>query len=641
MDLRPRLEHCLYWHPRKDVVPDDPSMPERLRHPAVMLAVGFAILATLLVGAFVLAEGQARDNGWVAHTLEVENRLAVVMSDLQSAETNQRGFVITGDAAYERAYERAPALLESDLHGLGTATADNPRQQAALMVVRPLIADRLVSLESGAKLRRNGGFAPAAAYVTGGRGWLLMNSVRTQIGNMRAEENRLLVQRQAVAARTRFILEGLLVFGFVGLVGLTVGAVRDANRRYDELRTAYSRLQAESDGRERAESQLRQMQKMEAIGHLTGGIAHDFNNMLSVVIGSLEMAKRRLLSAPDRAQVCIDNGLEAAQRAAGLTARLLAFSRQQPLAPTPLEPNRLVGDMSEMLRRTIGEHVQVETVLAGGVWRLNADAAQLESAILNLCVNARDAMPEGGRLTIETSNAFLDEAYAADHSEVAAGQYVLISVTDTGSGMTPEVMHRAFDPFYTTKEVGRGTGLGLSQVFGFVKQSGGHIKLYSEVGRGTSVKIYFPRWTGGLAMPADRVPTEPMPRAKDHEMLMVVEDDEKVRRVTADTLRELGYGVVQAGSGDEAIALLAEQTRVSLLVTDIVMPGMTGRVLADHVLAARPGLKIVFMTGYTRNAVVHNGILDSGVAFLQKPFTSEQLATKVRQVLDGGGANRP
>jgi CheY-like chemotaxis protein len=272
---------------------------------------------------------------------------------------------------------------------------------------------------------------------------------------------------------------------------------------------------------------------------------------------------------------------------------------------------------------------------------LNVDPQQLENAILNLCVNARDAMPDGGHLTVETSNAHLDDEYARAHGEVTAGQHVQVSVTDTGVGMPDEVVQRAFDPFYTTKGPGRGTGLGLSQVFGFIKQSGGHIKIYSEVGQGTSVKIYLPRWTGAIGADPKSVAASPAPRAKDHELIMLVEDDDSVRHVAVDVLRELGYTVVAAGSGGDALQLLRIQPRVDLLLTDIVMPGMTGRALADNVLSERPELKVLYMTGYTQNAVVHNGVLDAGVAFLPKPFTSDQLAHKVRQVLDGGGANRP
>ena len=368
-----------------------------------------------------------------------------------------------------------------------------------------------------------------------------------------------------------------------------------------------------------------------------GGIAHDFNNMLAIIIGSLDLAKRRMTSAPDKAATGIANAADAAQRAAQLTSRLLAFSRQQPLAPGPIEANRLVGGMSELLRRTIGEQVQLETVLAGGLWRAYADGPQLENAVLNLCVNARDAMPEGGKLTIETANTWLDDAYAAAHADVTAGQYVAITVTDTGAGMSKETLDRAFDPFYTTKGIGKGTGLGLSQVYGFVKQSGGHVKIYSEPGQGTSVKMYLPRFTGEA--PSEDAPHETYVGGGD-EIILVVEDDADVRLVSVDSLRALGYTVIHAEDGPSALALMERHPKIDLLFTDVVMPGMSGRQLADKTRETRPEIKVLYATGYTRNAVVHNGMLDAGVALLSKPFTIDQLAAKVRSVLDGGGINR-
>jgi PAS domain S-box-containing protein len=423
----------------------------------------------------------------------------------------------------------------------------------------------------------------------------------------------------------------------------TLNATLEARiaERTAELSDALVSLRTEILEREAAEAQMRQMQKMEAIGSLTGGIAHDFNNMLAIVVGSLDMARRRLPHDPARALEKIGNAEEGARRAAQLTARLLAFSRQSPLAPEPLDANKLVAGMSELLRRTIAETVRVETVLAGGLWRTFADASQLENALVNLCVNARDAMPDGGRLTIETLNAHLDDSYAVQHNEVIAGQYVAVCVTDTGTGMPPEVVDRAFDPFYTTKGPGKGTGLGLSQVFGFVKQSGGHVKIYSEPGEGTTVKLYLPRYFGTAA---ERERSEAgggaLPRARDGEVVLVVEDESGVRHLSVDALRDLGYVVVQAADANQALEVLAVQPRIDLLFTDIVMPEMDGRRLADAALVRRPDLRILYTTGYTRNAVVHNGMLDPGVAFLPKPFTIDALATKVRAVLDGGGVNR-
>ena len=424
----------------------------------------------------------------------------------------------------------------------------------------------------------------------------------------------------------------------LGLIGVSRD-ITDRKAAELALRTLNDELEARVEARtreiEKAESQIRQMQRIESIGQLTGGIAHDFNNMLAIVIGSLDIAQRRLDDDPAKARSFIDNAREGAARAAALTSRLLAFSRQQPLAPESLDVNKLVANMSELLRRTLGERIKIETVLAGGLWRTMADPGEVENALLNLCVNARDAMPDGGRLTIETANAHLDDAYATEHLEVDVGQYVLICVSDTGSGMPPEVVGRAFDPFYTTKPVGKGTGLGLSQVHGFIKQSGGHVKIYSEPGHGTTLKIYLPRWFGAdVSRFAPPQRDGPIARGTASEIVLVVEDEAGVRNLSVDALRELGYTVIHADGAGEALRMIEEHPNVHLLFTDIIMPEMNGRQLADRALAMRPELKVLYTTGYTRNAVVHNGVLDFGVAFLPKPFTIDQLAAKVRQVLD-------
>jgi two-component system, NtrC family, sensor kinase len=396
------------------------------------------------------------------------------------------------------------------------------------------------------------------------------------------------------------------------------------------------RLYAEQDRREAAEMAMRQSQKLDAIGHLTGGVAHDFNNLLTIIIGNIETAQRQLESWTDGAQIKLarrlENAMHGAQRAATLTKRLLAFSRQQPLNPAALDVNRQLNGVSDFLRRALGEDVSLEIVGVGGVWPVEVDPGELEAAILNLAVNARDAMPGGGKLTIEASNSYLDDAYCQQHSDIQPGQYVQIAVTDTGAGMTKETIERAFEPFFTTKQSGQGTGLGLSQVYGFVKQSGGHVKIYSEVGEGTTVKIYLPRFHGKFA-PQQEAKGEPR-RGRSGECILVVEDDADVRAYVADTLGGLGYDVLEAAGADRALHLLEEHQTISLLLTDIVMPGMNGRRLADEAKARRPDLKVVFMTGYSRNAIVHQGRLDPGVELLQKPISSEQLAATIRHVLD-------
>jgi CheY-like chemotaxis protein len=323
-----------------------------------------------------------------------------------------------------------------------------------------------------------------------------------------------------------------------------------------------------------------------------------------------------------------------ADRASGLTQRLLAFSRRQPLAPRAVDPNRLVADVSELLRRTVGEAVALETVLGGGVWPCLADANQLEAAIVNLAVNARDAMPEGGRLTIETANAFLDEAYERAHPYVTPGQYVMIAVSDTGSGMTPEVAARAFEPFFTTKELGQGTGLGLSQVYGFIKQSGGHVKVYSEPGAGTTVKLYLPRAGESSAVDTPPLAAPREPAAGPSETVLLVEDDEDVRLFTASLLEELGYRTLVARDAQTAISILDRESSVELLFTDVGLPdGVNGRQLAEQAVARWPALKVLFTTAYTRNAIVHHGRLDRGVELIAKPFTRAELAAKLRKIL--------
>jgi PAS domain S-box-containing protein len=424
----------------------------------------------------------------------------------------------------------------------------------------------------------------------------------------------------------------------VRVVGVAI-EVTDRKLAEEQLRDLNERLEIrvaeEVAERTKAEDALRQSQKMEAVGQLTGGIAHDFNNMLAVVIGSLDLLSRRMKSDDARAHRLIAAAADGADRAAQLTQRLLAFSRQQPLQPEPVDTNKLVAGMSELLRHSLGGSIRLESVLAGGLWRIHADPNQLENVLLNLGVNARDAMPDGGRLTIETANCHLDENYAAGHLGVPAGQYVMIAVSDTGTGMAPDVIAKAFDPFFTTKDVGRGTGLGLSQVYGFVKQSGGHVKIYSEIGQGTTVKVYLPRMVGAVDEPAVEVTAPGAPRGEAQEVILVVEDEPAVRRFSVEALTELGYHVLEADGAKAALERLDAHPEVMLLFTDVVMPDTNGRQLAEEVRRRRPDLRILFTTGYTRNAVVHNGVLDAGVHLIGKPFTVAELAERVRAVLDG------
>jgi signal transduction histidine kinase/ActR/RegA family two-component response regulator len=424
------------------------------------------------------------------------------------------------------------------------------------------------------------------------------------------------------------------------LRGLTSNLEAQVAERTAELSSANNRLTTEIKRRMESEAQPVQMQKIEAIGQLTGGIAHDFNNMLSVVLGGLRLLQRRLQRGDTNVEKYVDAAIDGANRAANLTSRLLAFSRQQTLAPEVIDGNKLIAGMDEILRRTIPESIQIETVLAGGLWRTFVDAPGLENAIINLAVNARDAMPNGGKLTIETANAALDDAYVATKLDVKAGQYVMIAVADTGTGMPPDVIARAIDPFFTTKPAGQGTGLGLSQVHGYIKQSGGHMAIYSEPSHGTTVKLYLPRHFGQEEGAARRaVRGSDVPLSERHETILLVEDDADVRQLTIDMLQELGYATLEAENADRALAHLDAHPDIAMMITDVVMPGMNGRLLANEVHIRRPGLPVLFTTGYTRNAIVHHGVLDPDVHVIIKPYTLETLAMNVRSLLRPDASN--
>jgi signal transduction histidine kinase len=400
------------------------------------------------------------------------------------------------------------------------------------------------------------------------------------------------------------------------------------------LRRANRALITQMAERAKAEAALRQSQKMEAVGRLTGGIAHDFNNMLAVVIGSLDLLIRRHLAAEPKGERLANNALDGAKRASALTQRLLAFSRLQPLKPTSIDVARSVNDMADLLRRTLGETIVVEVAPAHGLWRAHIDIAQLESAIVNLAINARDAMPDGGKLTIETSNVYLDRGSAGD-PDVTPGQYVVLAMCDTGSGMPPDVAEQAFEPFFTTKPTGMGTGLGLSQVHGFVRQSGGQVRIHSEVGKGTTVRLYLPRSTA-VPEPARVAPAKPVRGPKRHLTVLLVEDEEGVRDFAAEALVELGYDVLATEGARPALELMDARHDIAVLLTDVVMPETNGRVLAEEALKRLPFLKVVYMTGYTRDVIVHNGVLDADTHLINKPFTVAQLGAEIEAALGEG-----
>ena len=414
----------------------------------------------------------------------------------------------------------------------------------------------------------------------------------------------------------------------------------EARQHLEALRFAAETLEARVEERTRelmaVEETLRQTQKMEAVGQLTGGIAHDFNNMLQGIGGSLDMMRRLLERGHvDRIGQYIAVAQAATSRAAALTHRLLAFSRRQTLDPRPTQANRLITSLEELIRRTVGPAIELETVLAAHLCPTLCDPNQLENALLNLCINARDAMPDGGRLTLETANTWVDER-AARERDIAPGGYVAISVTDTGTGMTPDVMARAFDPFFTTKPLGQGTGLGLSMIYGFAKQSGGKVRIYSKVGQGTTVRIYLPRHDGDAekeeAQPA-QVPAQ-VPGTKIAGTVLVVDDEVAVRMLVTEVLKETGYAAIEAADGSSGLQILQSNVRIDLLISDVGLPGsMNGRQMADAARQARPKLKVLFITGYAENTVIGNGHLDPGMHVLTKPFAMDALASRVEAII--------
>ncbi|MBC8997587.1 response regulator [Pseudomonas sp. N40(2020)] len=434
------------------------------------------------------------------------------------------------------------------------------------------------------------------------------------------------------------------------LISLVSAALRGRRRQYEardrliDLSESERRLQStletlEQQVEERTaqlrhnEEALRQSQKMEAVGQLTGGIAHDFNNMLTGIIGSLELLRRRLARGrTEDLDSLIDLGVTSANRAAGLTHRLLAFSRRQSLDSKAVQMNTLVLSMGELLQRSLNESIQLDMRLNEKLWVAEADPNQLESALLNLVINARDAMPEGGKLVVETSNQVLHSEFTEAYSILEPGDYVMLSVTDNGSGMPQSVINRAFDPFFTTKPIGQGTGLGLSMIYGFSKQSRGHVSIDSEIDEGTTVNLYLPRFRGEeLEQPArDILQT---PHAMDGETVLIVEDDPAVRVLVSAVLSELGYAFVEAGDADGAVPILNSAQRIDLLISDVGLPGMNGRQLAEIGRQYRPGLKVLFITGYAEHAAVRGGFLDSGMQMITKPFTFDLLTAKVREMI--------
>ncbi|MCC6778399.1 MAG: PAS domain S-box protein [Hyphomicrobiales bacterium] len=428
--------------------------------------------------------------------------------------------------------------------------------------------------------------------------------------------------------------------GSTFFASVVIDAIRDRSGRL----IGFAKVTRDITERRRAQEQLEearvrlfQSQKMEAVGQLTGGVAHDFNNLLTIILGNLDIASRHVGSLSggiaDQLKRLLGNARTGAQRAATLTQRLLVFSRRQPLSPKVLDATRFITGAVEFLQRSLGERIHIQAAGSAGLWTIEADPHQLEAALLNLAVNARDAMPDGGKLSLGASNVVVDESYSRANPEIAPGQYVVISVTDTGTGMSPETVARAFEPFFTTKEVGQGTGLGLSQVYGFVKQSGGHVKVYSEVGYGTTVKIYLPRFVGVDGAQEADAPAPP--GISLGETILVVEDDPDVRSYVVEALRALDYNVLEAGEARAAITAVEQRDgEIDLVLSDVILPGKNGRELVRELHARWPALRVLYMTGYSRDAIVHQGRLDPGVEVIQKPLVHAELADRIRTILE-------
>jgi len=607
-------------------------------------AMGLVVVAGLLAAAIALNASRAQ--GLVEEAFVVRAAARDLLEIAQDAETGQRGFLLTQERSYLEPFNNAEARVGSTIARLKALVLNSPHIYQRVEQVDQLMHAKLEELQRTIALVEEGRPDAAIDIVRSDTGKALMDNIRSEVGRLVDEQYSLLLVRQDAAETLRRWMLVLVAISLTLALGVSGFLVFYSQHFISQLRDRTRQLEEEARRRAAVEETLRQSQKMEAVGQLTGGIAHDFNNLLTIILGNLDTLRRRLIQAPadqtlaglsDRILTPLESASQASRSAAQLTHQLLAFARKQPLKPVAVDLNRLISSMSEMLRRTLGEFVSIETVLGGGLWQALADANQVENALINLALNARDAMPNGGCLTIETANAYLDDAYVARFGDLAAGQYVILSVTDTGTGIPPAVLERVFEPFFTTKQAGSGSGLGLAMVHGFVKQSGGHIRIYSEIGHGTTVKIYLPRLASATtvaSVPAERPEAVSVRGARPQESIMVVEDNDGVRDYARAALEEFGYSVLAARDGAEALRII-DGARVDLLFTDVVLPGsIGGRILADKVLELRPGLPVLFTTGYTRNAIVHDGRLDPHVQLLGKPYTQQDLARKIRELID-------
>lgn len=564
------------------------------------------------------AEGTFQAEGWRVRKDGSRFWANVVIDPIYAADRRLLGFAkITRDIGEQRAAEEVLRKREQEFRLLVQGVTDY-----ALYMLDP--SGVITSWNAGAQ--RIKGYAEAEVL---GTHFSRFYTPEDQASGL---------PKRALAtalAEGRFEHEGWRVRkdGSRFVAHVVIDPIHDADGKfvgYAKITRDVTERRAAAEALKRSEQALLQSQKMETIGKLTGGVAHDFNNLLQVIAGNLQLLSRDV-AGNERAERRVQNAIAGVRRGAKLAGHLLAFGRRQTLEPKVIHLGRFISTMDDVLQRALGEAVQVQTDVAEGLWNTCIDLAQLENALLNLAINARDAMDGEGKLTVEIGNALLDDAYARAHAEVHAGEYVMLAVSDTGSGMSPDVIAQAFDPFYTTKPEGKGTGLGLSMVYGFVKQSGGHVKIYSEPGDGTTVKLYLPRSTESehLLAPADM-----RPAVGGTETILVAEDDEQVRATVVETLQELGYQVLVASGAEEALAVVNSGIKIDLLFTDVVMPGpLRSPDLARMARERLPALAVLFTSGYTRNAIVHGGRLDPGVELLSKPYSREDLARRIRHSL--------
>ncbi len=582
-----------------------------------------SLLGVVFIGSGIyLQKIETEAQYWVEHTMMIIEQTRGSLGAMVDAETGERGFLITGDPAFLQPLEAARDDVPRFLSKLKDLTKDNAEQQRLLGRAETLYGMKLNIIEEVVETMRRSGFSSSRDIIVQRQGKQVMDDLRQTMLALIASEETLLQARKEKAARMVAITTeatSLLLAVLISAFALII-----------------VRLMKQDERMAKMEALTRQAQKMEAIGQLTGGLAHDFNNSLQVILMNLDLAIRKI-GDNNAASAHLQNAVFATEQSARMTSQLLAYARRQPLRPQAVDIQLLVREMASFLRRTLGEDVEIECSATAGCWRALIDPHLLQNTILNLAFNARDAMEGGGRLTIEVANATLDRDYASQHQEVSPGQYVMIAISDTGTGMPPHVIDRAFEPFFTTKGPGKGTGLGLSMVYGFVKQSSGHIKIYSEEGMGTTVKLYLPR--ASVDAVSKTSGTGASSTRGSGQTILVVEDDDGVRAGVVAQLTDLGYKVLSAETGAVALEILARGDHVDLLFMDVILPGgMNGRKAADEARRLRPGLHVVYTSGYTENAIIHHGRLDEGVTLLSKPYRSVDLAEVVQKALDGGGA---